>query len=71
MLEKRYTPINYNTQNCNKIDLLVKVYKPNDQFVEGGLVSQFIDNLKINETVKFKYPFGKVIYLKNGEFLFK
>jgi hypothetical protein len=68
-LTKRYTPIPIH--DSNYMNLLVKVYNPNEKFPEGGRVSQYLDSIKLGESIKIKYPYGKVNYLGNGNFIFK
>ncbi len=67
-MSKRYTPI---PNSKNYLELLVKVYRPNEIFPNGGRVSQYLDKIKIGEKIKIKYPYGKVHYKGNGKFLFK
>jgi NAD(P)H-flavin reductase len=50
---------------------LVKVYKPNEIYLNGGKVSQYLDQIKIGETIDIKFPYGKVCYFGGGEFLIK
>ena len=67
-MSKRYTPLpNIN----NNLELLVKVYRPNQNFPTGGRVSQYLDRIKIGERIQIKYPYGKLHYSGNGKFLFK
>lgn len=51
--------------------LLVKVYRPNNDFPEGGRVSQYLNNIQIGENINVTYPYGKVHYKGNGKFMFK
>lgn len=67
-LSKRYTPI---PDESGLMKLLVKVYKPCDNFPDGGKVSQYIDSIQIGGDLSIKYPYGKVLYEGNGKFLFK
>ena len=51
---------------------MIKVYKPKyPTFPIGGRVSQYLDQISINNDIEIKYPFGKVAYKGNGNFLFK
>jgi hypothetical protein len=71
LLSKRYTPIPYANSPPEVMNLLVKVYKPNENFPKGGRVSQYLDRIQIGESISMKYPYGKAIYLGDGQFLFK
>ncbi len=53
------------------MELLIKVYKPNENYPKGGRVSQYLDNIKIGEHINIKYPYGKVYYAGNSNFLLK
>ena len=65
---KRYTPISRIDQK-GSFELLIKVYRPNESFNEGGIVSQFIDKIEVNDYVNISGPAGKIEYLGNGEML--
>ena len=50
------------------MDLLIKVYMPSDDFPLGGKMSQYIENLKIGETLDFTGPKGRLEYKGCGSF---
>ena len=41
------------------------------KFPEGGKMSQYLDTLKIGNTVDVRGPLGKVIYLGGGDVQYK
>lgn len=41
------------------------------KFPEGGKLSQYLENLKIGETVDFSGPSGRLIYNGHGKFSIK
>jgi len=48
---------------------LIKIYKKgvHPKFPDGGLMSQYLDNLKIDDEIRISGPKGKVVYYRNGE----
>jgi NAD(P)H-flavin reductase len=38
------------------------------QFPEGGKMSQYLNDLELNNSLKVRGPFGKLTYLGNGNF---
>ena len=46
----------------NYFNLLIKVYYPNEKDPVGGLMSQYIDNLKINDIIQVSGPAGRLTY---------
>ena len=64
---RAYTPIS-NDKQSGSVDLLIKVYYPNDKFPEGGKMSQLFDNLKLGDTVEFKGPIGHLDYHGKSDF---
>ena len=50
------------------MDLLIKVYMPSAYFPLGGKMSQYIENLKIGETLDFTGPKGRLDYKGCGSF---
>lgn len=66
---RAYTPVS-SDENQGYVDLVIKVYKRNvhPKFPNGGKMSQYVDALKIGETIAFRGPTGKLQYLGAGEF---
>jgi len=65
---RKYTPC---TLDCHTgyFDIMFKVYKAgtNERFPDGGKMSQFMNTLKVGETLDFQGPFGHVQYLGRSE----
>jgi len=72
LIIRAYTPVS-SDDNKGYVDLVIKVYKRNvhPKFPDGGKMSQFVDSLKIGETIAFRGPTGKLQYLGNGKFSIK
>lgn len=66
-VKRKYTPISKGDQ-VGYCDLLVKVYYPCEQFPMGGLMTQYMDKLKVGEDMDFVGPRGKVTYHGEGRF---
>ena len=65
MIFRKYTPINVTD---TYIDVLVKIYRCNDKFIDGGKMSRYLDNFSVNQKIKVDYPFGIIKYQGQGEF---
>jgi len=52
------------------VDFLIKVYRPNihPKFPEGGMMSQYVDSLKIGDTLQMEGPKGRLQYEGFGDF---
>ena len=59
--KRKYTPVS-SPDRVDSFDLLIKVYKPCEKFPDGGAMSQYLDSLKLNDTIKLTYPFGRLNY---------
>jgi len=70
-LSKRYTPIPYENSNPQIMNLLIKVYRPNDYYPKGGRTSLYLDRIQIGECINIEYPYGNAFYRGEGEFIFK
>lgn len=64
---RAYTPIS-NDKRKGAVELLIKVYYPNENFPEGGKMSQLFDALKVGDTVDFKGPMGMLEYHGRSKF---
>lgn len=64
---RHYTPIS-SEEDYGFFELLIKIYRPDEQHPRGGALTQYIDKLEIGDTVDFTGPFGRIEYLKNGDF---
>lgn len=68
---RSYTPVS-RKDTPGSFTLVLKVYKPNPpKFPNGGLMSQYLDSVKIGETVLVRGPKGHVEYLGKGKFTTK
>ncbi|CAH1708631.1 unnamed protein product [Chironomus riparius] len=69
---RSYTPVS-SDDDKGFVDLVVKVYhrNVNPKFPEGGKMTQYLDEMKIGDTIAFRGPSGKLQYLGNGKFAIK
>lgn len=69
---RAYTPVS-SDEDRGYVDLVIKVYHSgvHPKFPEGGKMSQYVNGLKIGDTIAFRGPSGKLQYLGNGEFAIK
>lgn len=69
---RAYTPVS-SDDNQGYVDLVIKVYRRDvhPKFPAGGKMSQFVDALKIGNTIAFKGPTGKLQYQGDGKFAIK
>jgi len=69
VISRPYSPVSLENDK-GYFDIAIKVYKVNEQFPEGGKLSQFMNNLKVGDIVEFKGPIGKYKYMGNGQICF-
>lgn len=69
---RAYTPVS-SDDDLGYVDLVIKVYKRNvhPKFPDGGKMSQFVNALKIGDTIAFRGPTGKLQYLGDGSIAIK
>lgn len=69
---RSYTPVS-SDDDKGFVDLVIKVYKRNvhPKFPDGGKMTQYLDEMKIGDTIAFRGPSGKLQYLGNGKFSIK
>lgn len=67
-----YTPIS-SDDDVGFVDLVIKVYFKNvhPKFPAGGKMSQYLDAMKVGDTIAFRGPSGRLQYQGNGTFLIK
>lgn len=67
---RAYTPIS-NDDDVGYFELVIKVYYKNahSKFPMGGLFSQYLDSLRIGDTIDVKGPVGHIVYEGKGHFL--
>ncbi|XP_030646354.1 NADH-cytochrome b5 reductase 2 [Chanos chanos] len=66
---RAYTPVS-SDEDQGYVDLVVKVYYKNTHpnYPDGGKMSQYLDNMKIGDTIDFRGPNGLLVYNGNGKF---
>jgi len=69
LIVRPYTPTSSDEDHVF-MDLVVKVYFKNvhPKFPDGGKMSQYLENMKIGDTIDVRGPSGHLIYNGNGEF---
>jgi len=69
LIVRPYTPTS-SDEDEGFMDLVVKVYFKNvhPKFPDGGKMSQYLENMKIGDTIDVRGPSGNLIYNGNGEF---
>ncbi|XP_045459547.1 NADH-cytochrome b5 reductase 3-like isoform X2 [Melitaea cinxia] len=72
LIIRAYTPVSSDEEK-GYVDLVIKVYFKNvhPKFPEGGKMSQYLDNMKLGETIDVRGPSGRLQYAGNGLFLIK
>merc|ERR1711990_1100500 len=68
-IERKYTPTTSDSE-IGYVDLVIKVYKGGviDRFPDGGKMSQYMDTLKVGDTLDIMGPIGTHTYLGRGKF---
>eukprot|EP00743_Colponemidia_sp_Colp-15_P008859 GILK01009669.1.p1 GENE.GILK01009669.1~~GILK01009669.1.p1 ORF type:complete len:854 (-),score=107.20 GILK01009669.1:121-2682(-) len=66
-----YTPVSPTNSEEDEglFECVVRVYRPSDRFPRGGLLSCFLGDLKVGESVQVKGPAGPILYEGNGVFV--
>ncbi|CAG9563237.1 unnamed protein product [Danaus chrysippus] len=72
LIIRSYTPVSSDDEK-GYVDLVVKVYFKNvhPKFPEGGKMSQYLENMKIGDTIDVRGPSGRLQYAGNGTLLVK
>lgn len=68
-VSRPYTPIS-KADKRGSLELIIKVYFPNERFPDGGAVTQYLHSREEGAMVKIAGPKGKIEYLKHGRFHF-
>jgi len=65
-----YTPVSDDDDAKGYFDLVIKIYFANEhpKFPEGGKMSQYLESLKLGDTIDVRGPSGQMTYKGNGEF---
>lgn len=69
LIIRPYTPVSSDNDH-GFVDLVVKVYFRNvhPKFPDGGKLSQYLDEMKIGDTIQVRGPSGHLIYDGKGKF---
>ncbi|XP_074482364.1 NADH-cytochrome b5 reductase 3 [Sebastes fasciatus] len=69
LVVRPYTPVS-SDDDKGFVDLVVKIYfkDVNPKFPEGGKMSQYLESLRINDTIDFRGPSGLLVYKGKGVF---
>ncbi|XP_068046798.1 NADH-cytochrome b5 reductase 3-like isoform X1 [Anomalospiza imberbis] len=69
LVVRPYTPVS-SDDDKGFVDLVVKVYfrGVHPKFPDGGKMSQYLDSLKIGDTIDFRGPSGLLVYKGKGKF---
>uniref|UniRef100_G3Q988 NADH-cytochrome b5 reductase n=1 Tax=Gasterosteus aculeatus aculeatus TaxID=481459 RepID=G3Q988_GASAC len=69
LVVRPYTPVS-SDDDKGFVDLVVKIYfkDVNPKFPEGGKMSQYLESLRINDTIDFRGPSGLLVYRGKGVF---
>jgi len=69
---RSYTPVT-SDEDKGYMDLVIKVYfkSVHPKFPEGGKMSQYLENMKLGDTIDVRGPSGRLVYLGNGKFAIK
>jgi len=67
--QRSYTPVS-GDETLGTVSFVIKVYRADThpKFPKGGMLSQHIDSLSINDTIEMKGPQGHLEYLTQGRF---
>uniref|UniRef100_A0A671NCH0 NADH-cytochrome b5 reductase n=1 Tax=Sinocyclocheilus anshuiensis TaxID=1608454 RepID=A0A671NCH0_9TELE len=69
LVVRPYTPVS-SDDDKGFVDLVVKIYYKNvhPKFPEGGKMSQYLESLRIGDTIDFRGPSGLLVYKGRGSF---
>lgn len=67
VVERKYTPISLNHEE-GFLDLAIRVYFPNTDHPDGGVLTQLLHKLELGEDVPVTGPHGKIEYHGHGKF---
>ncbi|XP_050296863.1 NADH-cytochrome b5 reductase 3 isoform X2 [Anthonomus grandis grandis] len=69
LIVRSYTPVS-SDDDQGYVDLVVKIYFKNvhPKFPNGGLMTQYLEAMKIGDTIDFRGPSGRIQYVSPGTF---
>ncbi|XP_031537132.1 NADH-cytochrome b5 reductase 2 isoform X1 [Vicugna pacos] len=69
---RAYTPVS-SDDDLGFVDLIIKIYFKNvhPNHPEGGKMTQYLENMKIGDTILFRGPSGRLFYQGSGKFAIK
>ncbi|CAH1126316.1 unnamed protein product [Ceutorhynchus assimilis] len=69
---RSYTPVS-SDDDRGYVDLVIKVYFKNvhPKFPKGGMLTQYLENMKIGDTIDVRGPSGRLQYISPGTFAIK
>jgi cytochrome-b5 reductase len=67
-IERKYTPSMLDSECKGHFEVVIKVYRPNQSFCDGGKMSQFFGDMNVGDVVDVAGPFGLIEYKGNGKF---
>ncbi|XP_019311744.2 NADH-cytochrome b5 reductase 2 [Panthera pardus] len=72
LVVRAYTPVS-SDDDQGFVDLIIKIYFKNvhPNYPEGGKMTQYLENMKIGDTVFFRGPTGRLFYHEPGKFSIK
>ncbi|XP_003993020.1 NADH-cytochrome b5 reductase 2 [Felis catus] len=72
LVVRAYTPVS-SDDDQGFVDLIIKIYCKNvhPNYPEGGKMTQYLENMKIGDTVLFRGPTGRLFYHEPGTFSIK
>lgn len=69
-VSRKYTPVS-KVNERGKVEFMIKVYKPCEEFIAGGKMSQKLSEMRIGEKFKMEGPKGLLSYEGHGKFILK
>lgn len=70
VLSRKYTPVSH-VNLRGRVEFVIKVYKPNEEFTEGGKMSQRLSEMRVGDKIKMEGPKGLLSYEGYGRFLIR
>jgi nitrate reductase (NAD(P)H) len=61
VISRKYTPVSH-VNLKGRVEFVIKLYLPNDEFPEGGKMSGYLNTIKPGDKVKMEGPFGLLHY---------